>query len=570
MHLRLPRTVRSIHRVQTIARVLTRHGFGHIVDRLHLSRYVPIPRWHRPVAGSPQEAAAHLGFGHRLARAFEDLGPTFIKFGQLMSTRPDTFPAEIVEAMVKLQDRVPPFPTVEARHIIALDLGAPIEECFGQFDDEPFASGSIAQVYHAQLRGPDGEPSRRVVVKVKRPDIEDLVRLDMTILHWVADLAERLIPEWATYQPVLVVDEFERTLMREMDFVNEAATISRFAELFGYDPCFRIPVVHWECTGTAVLTLEELPGISAQALLTRPDPEVDRRTLAERLVKAFMRQYFEMGMFHADPHPGNLLITAPATVGLIDFGLTGQMDDEMLGYLVIALMGAFNREAEVVVEVLAEMNALGEETDRRQLRRAFVELIDKYYGLPLHRFDPQTLFYEITGLVRQHDVTLPREFVLFGKSLVAMGGVCLQLHPDLDILGIVRPRLKGMFARRMTPRRLVKSAAISGWHLLNILKSAPSQLRDISRRVARGQWQVNIRHQNLDHLASELDRVSNRLSFAIIIAAIIVGSSLIISSDASVEMFGIPLPAYGMAGYVFAGVMGLGLVISILRSGKLS
>lgn len=568
MHLRLPRTVRSIRRVQHIARVLSRHGLGHIVDRLHLARYVPLRGWRGAAVGSADMERFTLG--QRLARAFEELGPTFIKLGQMISTRPDVFPGEIVEAMIKLQDHVPPFDTAVARQIIAGDLGRPIEGSFDLFEDAPFASGSIAQVYRATTRPTGGKPGQRVVVKVRRPDIDELVRLDMTILRWLADLTERLIPESSTYQPMAVVQEFERTMLREMDFINEAATISRFAEAYGYDENFRIPVVHWELTGPAVLTLEELPGVSAQRLLAAPDPRLDRKALAERLARAFVRQFFEIGMFHADPHPGNVLITPPATVGLIDFGLTGQIDDDMLGALVVALLGAFNRESEVVVEVLAEMNALADETDRRQLRRAFLELIDKYYGLPLHRFHPQTLFYEITSLVRQHHVTLPREFVLFGKAMVGVGGICLQLDPELDLLALVRPKLRGIMARRLAPTRLAKAATISGWHLINILKAAPGQLRDISRRLARGKWQVNIRHQNLDYLANEIDRASNRLSFAVIIGAIIVGSSWIISTSSAATFLGIRLPAYGIVGYVVAGIMGLALVVSILRSGKLS
>lgn len=563
---RLPRTVRSIRRVQQIARVLTRHGFGHVVDRLHLRRYVPIPRLARSATAGDAELAT---LGKRLARAFEELGPTFIKLGQLISTRPDVIPPDIVEAMVHLQDQVPPFDTAIARQIIAADLGQPVDSCFEQFDEAPFASGSIAQVYRAVTRPKAGRPGRKVVVKVRRPDIEYSVRLDMMILRWLADLAERLVPEWAVYQPATVVAEFERTILREMDFINEAATITRFAEAYGYDPNFRVPEVHWDLTGPAVITLEELPGTSVQVLVLRPDPLVNRKALAERLALAFFRQYFEMGMFHADPHPGNLLITSPANVGLIDFGLTGQVDDDMLGYLVVGLWGAFRREADVIVEALAEMNALSDETDRRQLRRGFLELIDKYYGLPLHRFHPQTLFYEITTLLRQQHVFLPREFVLLGKSLVTVGGICLQLDPDLDLLGLVGPRLRGIAARRLTPRRLARVTTISGWHLANLFKSLPGQLRDATRRLARGKWQVNIRHQNLDHLAQEIDRSSNRLSFAVIIAAIIIGSSWIISTENTNQFLNISLPIFGIVGYFVAGILGMGLAISIWRSGKL-
>ncbi len=567
---RLPKSVRTIRRVQTIARVLTQHGFGHLVDSLHLERYVPLPkRWQQAIMPS-LEGEPEASIGRRIARVCEELGPTFVKLGQILSSRPDLVSPDIIAELVKLQDKVPPFPTEQARQMIEADLGTPIEECFASFSETPFASGSIAQVYRAATHATPERPGSHVVVKVKRPDIEETIRLDMTILRWIGDVAERLVPELSVYHPRMIVDEFEQTMIREMDFVNEAATIARFAESIGEDPNFRVPTVFWDLTGPSVLTLEEMHGVSVQSLLTHPDPAVDRKQLADRLARGFVKQFFETGLFHADPHPGNLLVEPPAAIRLIDFGLTGRIDDELLGHLVMALMGAFNREPEIIVEVLADMNALGEQTDRVQLRRDFLELIEKYYGLPLHRFDMQTLFHEITGLIRRNEVSLPREFVLFGKALVAVGGICLQLDPDMDLLTLVKPRLLKLLADRVAPGRLLKSAAMSGWHLLNFLKGFPSQLRDVSRRMARGKWQVNIRHQNLDSLANEVDRASNRLSFAVITAAIIIGSSWVLAASAAPRVFGIPTWSLGVIGYVLAGLMGLWLVIAIVRSGKLS
>lgn len=571
VNLRLPQTVRSIGRVQVIAGVLTHHGFGHLVDRLQLNRYVPLPkRRPPPPADEGAPAGPDVSLGGRVVRVCQDLGPTFIKFGQMLSTRPDLVPAEIVRALESLQDRVPPFDSATARQIIEEDLGVPLSECYDSFEETPFASGSVAQVHRAVTRSTDGRPGQAVVVKVKRPHIEDTVRLDMNILRWIADLAERFVPDAMFLQPRMVVDEFERTMLREMDFINEAATITRFRELLEGDECVHVPSVHWELTGPQVLTLEMIPGASLQSLLRTPDPRINAKELADKLVRGFMRQFFQMGLFHADPHPGNLLIEPPATIGLIDFGLTGQIDDEMLGQLVIALTGALSREPEVIVEVLADMNALSDDTDRFRLRRDFGQLIEKYYGFPLHRFDLQELFYEVSTLVRENRVKLPREFVLFGKALVAVGGICLQLDPDLNLIETVKPRLKGLLIRRLEPARLIRSATISGWHLMNILKSAPGQLRDVSRRLARGQWQVNIRHQNIDYLAHEIDHASNRLVFAIIIGAIIVGSSWIISSDTHAAILNIPLAWFGVIGYLVAAVMGLWLVVAILRSGKLS
>jgi ubiquinone biosynthesis protein len=326
--------------------------------------------------------------------------------------------------------------------------------------------------------------------------------------------------------------------------------------------------VFWELTGPRVLTLQELTGQSMQKLLSEPDPRIDKRGLAVRLVQGFMKQFFEMGLFHADPRPGNLLIEPPSKVGLIDFGLTGQIDDELMGHLIMMLTGAFNREPAVIVEVLADMNVLGEETDHAQLKREFTELIDKYYGLPLHRFNLQTLFYEASALVRRNGVTMPPQFVLFGKALVAVGGICLQLDPNLDLVALASPRVRRLVLERFTPRRMLRSATLSSWHLFNTLRHAPSQIRDISRRLASGRWQVTLRHRNLDDLAHEIDKASNRLSFALVIGAIIIGSSWVLTNS-STKLFSIPLQMLGIAGYLMAGILGLGLVYAIFRSGRL-
>lgn len=566
MPFKLPKTVRTFGRVQVIARVLMHHGFGHVVERLQLGRIVSVPRSWRRAAPPPATNGENM-LGRRLRLVCEELGPTFVKFGQMISTRPDLIPPDIVHEMIALQDSVPPFPTEAAREIVTADLGAPIEELFESFEHVPLASGSIAQVYRARTKATPEQPSTRVVVKVKRPDIEEIISLDMVIMKYLADMVERFTPELLMYKPQVLVEELERKILREMDFINEAATVARFSELLGEDPCFRAPKVFWDLTGPRVLTLEELPGVSMQKLLSTPDPRMNRNELAVRLVKGFMKQFFEMGLFHADPHPGNMLIEPPSSVGLIDFGLTGQIDDELMGHLVLLLAGAFQREPDIILEVLADMNVLGEETDRAQLRRSFMELIDKYYGLPLHRFDLQQLFYEVSSLIRQNDVTLPREFVLFGKALVAVGGICLQLDPELDLVALTSPRIKRLALRRLSPKRILKTSAMSTWHLFNVMRNAPSQLRDISRRLAAGRWQVTLKHRNLDELAHEIDKASNRLGVSIIIGSLIIGSSWILQSNS--KLFNIPLQALGITGYVFAGFLGLALVYAIFRSGRL-
>jgi len=560
----LPQTVRGIQRLRQIVQVLSRHGFRHVVERLNLRRYVPLPGWWGRAL--PEDEIDPLAaIGTRLARVCEELGPTFVKLGQLASSRPDLVPAPIVEALSRLQDHVDPFDFQQARQIVESELGRSIEVLFSSFDEVPLASGSIAQVHAATTR--DGQS---VVVKVRRPGIDATVALDMHVIRWMVDLAVTHLHEVRVYNPRAILDEFAQTMMRELDFVYEASATQRFTEAMAAYPAIRIPRVNWELTSTSVLTMQRLTGTPFREAVLNGMVEFDRRAVARNMAECFLHQYFEMSLFHADPHPGNLLLYAPDGVGLIDFGMAGQVSDELRGHLVVALVAAIRREVDVVIEVLADLAAIGPETERHSLERELRELLEKYYGQPLKRLDTKTIFYEITDLMRRYHVALPRDFVMLGKSLVAIAGAALQLDPQLNLLELIQPRIRKMIGDRLAPKRLVRRFLTGSWHMASILGDAPRQIRDMVRRMGRGQFQVNIRHQNLDHLASEIDRSSNRLAFSIFLAATIIGSSMLMHSPQAQTILGFSLQYLGFVGYAVSFIMGLGLLFAILRSGKLS
>jgi len=563
----LPQTVRTMNRLRQIVRALTQQGFGYLVERLNLRRFAPLGGAFG--AEEPVGAEAPLSLiGTRMVAVCQQLGPTFVKLGQMLSTRPDVLPAPIINELRRLQDRVAPFESAEAWKVIERDLGRPPGELFKRIDAEPFASGSIAQAYRAVTL--DGYS---VVVKVKRPDIEQVIQLDMLILRRLAGLAERVMPELNVYRLGMIVDEFDRTVRRELDFVNEAAASTRFHEAFKNDTHVFIPRVRWELTGSHVLTLEWIDGATLEQILTSTDNNYDRSAIAKNLTDAFLKQYFELGMFHADPHPGNLLICGDAAIGLLDFGLVGQVDDELAGHLAIALIAAVKREVDIVIDVMADIGAIGPDTDRMQLRRGLRELLEKYYGLPLKRLDLQTIFVEITDLFRRHDVQLPRDFVLLGKSIVTATGVALQLDPDLNLLEIIRPKIFSMAKNRLSPYRVTRAVGMGLWHTVNILMNAPAQIRDMMRRMAKGQMEFKVVHENIDNLAREMDRSSNRLAFSIIIASLILGSSMLVTMEKGSQevIFGLVNLRYlGFMGYFAAFLMGLGLLIAIARSGKMS
>jgi len=564
--LQFTRNVRSLNRLRQIAQVLTRHGFGHVVAQIDLSRFVPV--WMlRSRRRDPTEVAGPGAVGRRLVAVFNELGPTFIKLGQVLSTRPDIIPEETIAELRVLQDKVPPFDVEIAKGIVEEELGRSLGSMFSWFAEQPLASASIAQVHRARLH--DGA---EVVLKIRRPDIEETIQRDIELLRWLAESIEHLVPESRPYHPTLIVAELNEMLAREVDFVNEASTITRFAKAFAKAPNIRVPRVHWELSASRVLTLQRLSGGHLDAVIDGVDHDgvpFDRKQIARSLADCMLDQIFELGTFHADPHPGNLLVEAPDTIGLLDFGEVGVVSEELMSELVTLLYGCVNNEMTLVIDTLADMGAVTRETDRRSLARSLQILLDKYYGLPLQRVDVGRLLNEFAELIRRHDVVVPRDVSMLIKAVGTLGSVIRQLDPDLNLVGMLKPRVDAQMRNQFAPGKFGRRAALIGWDLLSIMRKAPSQLRGAMRRASTGGWQLTVRHENIDRLIRELDRSSNRLAFSVVIAAIIVGSSVVISAQTTLTFFGLKIQYLGIAGYVLAGVLGLGLSWAIFRSGRL-
>jgi len=564
--LQFTRNVRSLNRLRQIAQVLTRHGFGHVVAQIDLSRFVPVwmlrsRRRDRTVEAGP------AAIGRRLVAVFNELGPTFIKLGQVLSTRPDLIPDETIAELRHLQDKVSPFDVEVAKKIVEEELGRSLGSLFSWFDETPLASASIAQVHAARLH--DGT---EVVLKIRRPDIENTIHRDVELLRWMADSLEHLIPESRPYRPSMIVAELDEMLGREVDFVNEAATTSRMAKALVDVPHLRVPRVHWKLSGSRVLTLQRLPGVNLDEALAGAEPDAapyDRKRIARRLADAMLDQIFDIGTFHADPHPGNILLEAPDRISLLDFGEVGVVSDELMAELVTLLYGCVNSEMELVIDTLADMGAVTSDTDRRSLARSLHVLLNKYHGLPLHRVDVGRLLTEFAALIRRHDVVVPRDVSMLIKAVGTVGGVIRHVDPDLNLLELLTPRVKAQLRREFAPGNIGRRATLVGWDLLTVLRKAPGQLRTVMRRASTGGWQLRVRHENIDRLVRELDRSSNRLAFSVVIAAIIVGSSVVVSAQTSLTLFGLKVQYLGIAGYLLAGVLGLGLSWAIFRSGRL-
>jgi ubiquinone biosynthesis protein len=529
---------------------------------LRLDRFVPFRR--RFFRRYHEEEAAGATTAARVAHVLEELGPTYVKLGQVLGSRADLMPPAFIEEFRKLQDRVQPFPTAEARAAIERELGGPVERFFDEFGPEPFAAGSIAQAYNARTK-----EGMRVVVKVRRPGVRDVLESDLDIIGRLAELAERYVPEYRIFRPTLMVEEFAQTVRRECDFVAEASNTQRFAEAFAEDPNIRVPRVLWNLTSSAVLTLERLEGLPIYDAEALAAAGADRKALAANLAACFMRQYFDLGLFHADPHPGNLVAQPPAGVGILDFGQVGRMSEVMRDRLGTALVAALHRDFDIVLDVLDDVASLPDDIDAERLKADLANLVDKYAGVPIKRVDLKGLFEEITAAARRHRVVLPRDFVLLGKSLVTMGGVALDLDPDMSMVEVVRPKVQGLLAEKVSPRRLVRQGVTSAYHLLTLAEQGPRHLRQLVRKIMRGRLQIVFRHENLERAITEIDRSSNRIAFAMIVAATILGSAILLQAKTGPNVPYTDVPLLGALGFIVAGFLGAWLAFAILRSGRL-
>ena len=570
----IARTPSRIRRLARIARVLTRHGFAHIVRYLHIQRVIPnmLRAVRRPAV---TRKAERISAPERLAIVLQELGPTAIKLGQLLSTRPDIIPEDYIAALQQLQDDVEPFDTQEAYAVIERELGRPIGDIFARIDDRPMAAGSIGQVYRARLRG-GGE----VVVKVKRPGIERIIRDDLDLLMIVARRAER-VEDIRPYRPTRMVEELAKSLKRELDFVTEASYTAKFSAAFERDKRVRIPSVHWEYTTPAVLTLERISGIPVSRRAELEAAGVDLSKVATAGADVFMRQYFEMGLFHADPHPGNLLVAEDGTLGIIDFGMVGHLDDDRrrdLGTMLIALV---RKDLDLVVDVATEIGAVPDDADLVALKSDLVEMLDKYYGVPIKRVDMKSAFLDAMRVTREHGLDLPQDFVLLGKSFVTITGQATALDPDLNMAEVIRPHATRLLREKVSPARLGRELVGQLWQFANLFRRMPRDLRQFSRKALAGRLQLNLKLRGLEDMGAELDRATNRIVFGLIVAGVVVGSSIVIHAKMKPFFDDIPvigrhlegllpeLSIIGFAGYVLAGLMAMVLAVAIWRSGRL-
>jgi len=542
---------RTMGRLREIAQVATKHGFGFVFERRTLRRSQVIETQNLPA------------LGRHLREMLDELGPTFVKFGQLLSTRPDIVPPEILSELRLLQDSVSPVPYADIEQVIAAELRSPIERLFVDFDPVPVAAASIGQVHFAELAN-----GRLVAVKVQRPNAARRVESDLSLLYQVARIVRRRVDRLSFIDPVAVVDEFARSIRRELDYRIEARNAEIFRRNFADEPRVAIPRVYGTYSSERVLTLERLEGVQLGDLDLEMTPMDERRRLAILIAEAWLEMIFRHGVFHGDPHPANIMVLRDGRLGLVDFGMTGSLSEADMRRLTRLLLDAVNENVDALPRRLYDLGVRFSKEQEDELRIELREVYYRYYGASMGQIDPLQVIREAFVLVSRMHLRLPTRFALLDKALATLGSVGTELYPDFNVFEVAEPYAAELVARRYSPRRLLDRSREELESYGGLLMELPYQVHDTLEQLRDGEVEVQFRHKGLDELTRQADVVANRLVIAVVMAALLIGSSLIgISAQGGWHVFGIHVLA--LAGFLTASALGFVLVLSIVRSGRL-
>jgi len=554
------RTYRNLNRYRQILGVLIKYGFGDLVETLHIDQYIEIGL--QMISKKRREHEEKSSRAERVRMAFEELGPTYIKLGQILSTRPDLVPVDFVNELAKLQDEVPPFPFKDAKRIVESDLRQPIETIFEIFEETPLASASIGQVHKARYL--DGED---VAIKIQRPGIRRLIDVDLEIMLHLATLAERHIEEISLHQPVKIVEEFAKTLEKELDYTIEATNMERVSSQFLQDPTVYIPKVFRETTTDRVLTTELVRGIKVSKLDLLDQEGYDRKTITFRGARICLSQIFDHGFFHADPHPGNIFVLPDNVICLLDFGMVGSIDRNTREDFVELVDSIVQQDETRTARCLLRITAWEEEPNLRAFEKEVAEFMGQHLYKPLKEIELGKLLQHLLELAARHRLRIYPDIFLMMKALSTVESVACMLDPEFDMVQHAEPFIKKVKLDRYSPQRLESDVLSLASQMFTFLKDFPRDVLEITRLIRQRKLSFSHDLQGFDQMLSTHDQISNRISFSIIIAALIIGSALIVISKTPPLFYGISL--IGIIGFLAAAVMGVWLLVAILKKGRL-
>jgi len=505
------------------------------------------------------EEYVKLDTPQRIRRVLEDLGPTFIKLGQILATRVDLFPPQYIAEFEKLQDQAPPVPFEELLPHLEEDLGGSIDEFFSDVEREPLAAASIAQVHKAVLK--DGTP---VILKIRRPGLRKIIEADLRLLQRIVDIAEAESHDIRRFHPKEVLRQFNQSLRRELDLAGECRNAERVAANLADDPNIKIPDVYWQWTGERLNVQEYIQGIQGRDLEAVEKAGLDRKLLADRGTRAVIKMIMEDGFFHADPHAGNVFYLEDNKLAFIDFGMVGRLTEERRDQVVSLLYGMINHLPTKVAEILEDWSD-NIYTDEQVLTIEIEAFVDQYSSLALKDLSLTAMMSDLMALLRDHNLILPADLALLIKAYITLDGLGRQLDPDFNTLVFAAPYIQKIMMERYKPEAIAQR----GWRNLisvaDLFSSLPKDLRKLLRASRKGAIQVDITVRRLDHYVNSIDKAISRLTMGIVTAALIIGSSIIMTVTGGPELFG--LPAFGFLGYTFATIGGVWLLFSIWKSG---
>jgi ubiquinone biosynthesis protein len=552
--------IRGIRHFGLISRVLIKHGMGEIADRMKGRTATRIK------SGLPDPV--------RIRRILEELGPSFIKLGQLMSTRADLFPPEYIDELSKLQDQVPPVPFDEIRQLIETELGEPLSQLFASIDEEALAAASVAQVHTARLK--TGET---VAVKVIRPGIEKRIRKDIQVMYYFAARFERTFDLGRVVGAVNLVKEFERTIFRELDMLIEAGNIERFTSSFKDVDEIYIPKVHWDYTSRSVLVMEHIDGIKMDQVEEIRGQGIDPKEVAMIGLRSFSRQLMEAGIFHADPHPGNTIVMRNGRVSLVDFGIVGYLDEETMMQIAHLFLGFSEHDYDMVMEAFESAGLINPRSmDMKNFRADLKDMAEPFYGRSLKTISVKDVFDQVMRLVFKYRIRLPRNLLLLFKTFIQTEALGKILGSDASLLEVTKPYAKRLLQKGLEAHKVIRNVGRDAKLFGGYLRQVPHLAHGLFKRLATEAPQFEISHTGLETPSKKFETSLNRLTLGIVTAASLIAASLILNSTRKILVFEVDFfgpqtlsvtDVLGFTGYIIATVLGLWLFFSIIRSGKM-